>query len=57
MLDAKFIRENIELVKQKLAARGTKLDIGEFISLDKKRREIVQETERLRCERNQASEN
>ena len=56
MLDGKFIRENIELVKQKLEQRGTKIDLDEFIILDKKRREIVQETERLRFERNQASD-
>ena len=56
MLDGKFIRENIELVKQKLEQRGTKIDLDEFITLDKKRREIVQETERLRFERNQASD-
>jgi len=56
MLDGKFIRENIELVKQKLEQRGSKIDLGELITLDKKRREIVQETERLRFERNQASD-
>ncbi len=56
MLDAKFIRENIELVKQKLDQRGSKIDLDELIALDKKRREIVLETERLRFERNQASD-
>jgi seryl-tRNA synthetase len=56
MLDGKFIRENIELVKQKLDQRGAKIDLDEFITLDKKRREVVQETERLRFERNQASD-
>jgi len=42
MLDGKFIRENIELVKQKLEQRGSKIDLGELTTLDKKRREIVQ---------------
>jgi len=57
MLDAKFIRENIDLVKQKLDARGLKLDLEQFLALDKKRREMLQEIEKLRAERNQASDN
>ena len=56
MLDGKFIRENIELVKQKLDARGLKLDLEQFLALDKKRREMLQEIEKLRAERNQASD-
>jgi seryl-tRNA synthetase len=57
MLDAKFIRDNIELVKQKLEARGVKLDLEQFLTLEKQRREILQEIEKLRAERNQASDN
>jgi seryl-tRNA synthetase len=57
MLDAKFIRENIDLVKQKLDDRGVKLDLEQFLELDKKRREMLQEIEKLRAERNQASDN
>ena len=56
MLDGKFIRENIDLVKQKLDARGLKLDLEQFLTLDKKRREMLQEIEKLRAERNQASD-
>ena len=56
MLDAKFIRENVDLVKQKLDARGLKLDLEQFLALDKKRREMLQEIEKLRAERNQASD-
>jgi len=56
MLDAKFIRENVELVKQKFKERGVTIDLDEFINLDKKRREILQEIERLRAVRNQASD-
>ena len=57
MLDAKFIRDNIELVKQKLEARGVKLDLEQFLSLEKQRREMLQEIEKLRAERNHASDN
>lgn len=56
MLDAKFIRENVELVKKKFKERGVTIDLDEFINLDKKRREILQEIERLRAVRNQASD-
>jgi seryl-tRNA synthetase len=56
MLDPKFIRDNFDLVKQKLAARGVKLDLEQFLTLDKQRREMLQEIEKLRAERNQASD-
>ena len=56
MLDPKFIRDNAELVKQKLTARGVKLDLEQFLTLEKQRREMLQEIEKLRAERNQASD-
>jgi len=56
MLDAKFLRDNADLVKQKLETRGLKLDLDLFLSLDKKRRETLQEIEKLRAERNQSSD-
>lgn len=56
MLDAKFIRENAKLVKKKFKERGVTIDLDAFINLDKKRREILQEIERLRAVRNQASD-
>ncbi|MCX5895779.1 MAG: serine--tRNA ligase, partial [Proteobacteria bacterium] len=57
MLDAKLIREHSDLVKQKLSERGRAIDLDQFLSLDKKRREMLQEIEKLRFERNQASDN
>jgi len=56
MLDPKFIRDNAELIKQKLAARGVKLDLEQFLTLEKQRREMLQEIEKFRAERNQASD-
>jgi seryl-tRNA synthetase len=56
MLDAKFIRENPEFVEQKLKQRGSAIDLENFFSLDSKRREIIQTIEKLRFEKNQASE-
>jgi seryl-tRNA synthetase len=56
MLDIRFIRENSELVKQKLEARGSDIDLSVFLSIDEKRREVLQKIELLRAERNRASD-
>ena len=56
MLDPKFIRENIELVKKAIADKGEKADLGPFLELDTKRRAIVQEVEVLKAQRNSVSE-
>ncbi|MBL7130777.1 MAG: serine--tRNA ligase [Candidatus Omnitrophica bacterium] len=55
MIDIKFIRENLDLVKSAIKNRGIKLDLGEFISLDKKRREILLKLEELRNQKNVAN--
>ena len=56
MLDIRFIRENSELVKQKLEARGSDIDLSVFLSIDEKRREVLGKIETLRAERNRASD-
>jgi len=56
MLDIRFIRENSELVKQKLEARGSDIDLSVFLSIDEKRREVLGKIEILRAERNSASD-
>ena len=56
MLDIRFIRENSELVKQKLEARGSDIDLSVFLSIDEKRRGVLQKIEVLRAERNRASD-
>jgi len=55
MLDVKFIRENVDLVRRKLEERGDAVDLDQFTSLDRKRRDILQEVESLRSERNSVS--
>ena len=55
MLDIKFIRQNTDLVRQKLIERGQTLNLDEFISLEEQRRNILQEVESLRNERNTVS--
>jgi len=56
MLDLKFIRENLEFVKLKLSQRNQPIDLDRLIQMDEKRREIIQEVEALRYERNITSE-
>lgn len=56
MLDLKFIRENLEVVKNKLSQRNLEIDLDHVIEIDQKRREIIQEVETLRNKRNTVSE-
>jgi seryl-tRNA synthetase len=56
MLDIKFIRENPERVKEELKRRNMKLDLDAFLSLDEKKREMMQKAETLRAKQNEASE-
>ena len=55
MLDIKFIRENVALVKANSENRLAKVDIDRLVALDKERRKIETEIDRLRGERNAAS--
>ena len=55
MLDIKYLRQNIEVVRQKMDERGQKIDFDRFIDLDAKRRDILQAVETLRNERNSVS--
>lgn len=57
MLDIRFIRENTEKVKQRLAMRGTNYDdaVNEAIALDDKRKAIIGEVEGLKAQQNKVS--
>ncbi|MCV9887385.1 serine--tRNA ligase [Metabacillus halosaccharovorans] len=56
MLDSKFLRTNLEEVKEKLSKRGEDLtDFGKFEELDKTRRELITSTEELKSKRNDVS--
>lgn len=57
MLDLKFIREQLELVKEKISQRNQTIDFDYLMQLDEKRRDVIQEVEALRYERNVVSEN
>jgi len=56
MLELRFIRENIDLVREKTAHRGLATDkVDEFAAVDAKRLELLQEVESLKNQRNTAS--
>jgi len=55
MYDLNFFRNNLEMVRDRLAARGFTLDTEAFSELDKRRRQFVTENEQLKAERNQAT--
>jgi seryl-tRNA synthetase len=55
MLDIKFLRQNIELVRKKMADRGQAIDFDRFTARDEQRRNILMEVETLRNERNTVS--
>ncbi|TFJ92308.1 serine--tRNA ligase [Lentibacillus salicampi] len=56
MLDMKFLRNNYDDVKEKLAHRGEDLsELERFGELDERRRVLISETETLKARRNEAS--
>ncbi|HPY97313.1 MAG TPA: serine--tRNA ligase [Candidatus Cloacimonadota bacterium] len=55
MLDLKFIRENIDLVKQSVKNKNEKADIDALINLDEKKRKAQFEFDNLRAEQNRVS--
>jgi seryl-tRNA synthetase len=58
MLDLAFVRANLELVEEKLRARGADPAalLGDFRALDQSRREAITTAERLKARRNELSQ-
>jgi seryl-tRNA synthetase len=56
MLDVKFVRENIGLVRQMLKNRQSDLNLEPFLELDETRRHILVDVEQKKHRRNVASE-
>lgn len=52
MLDIKFIRENVELVKKAARDKRFDVDVDRLVNLDERRRELMTESERVRARRN-----
>ncbi len=56
MLDIKMIRQNMTMVKEKLATRGVPADVlEEFVKLDEERRTLLVKSEELKKQRNDVS--
>ncbi len=56
MLDAKFVREHIEVVKESLKKRSADISLDEFLLYEERRRALLRESEALRNRRNVVSE-
>ncbi|MGH9450448.1 MAG: serine--tRNA ligase [Terriglobia bacterium] len=56
MLDLGFVRDNLDLVRQKLADRGSPDLLADFVSLDGERRKFLIEAEALKARRNKTSD-
>ena len=55
MLDVKFIRENIEEVKEGIRKKKSKVDLERFLVLDDERKKIQKEFEEKKAEQNIAT--
>ena len=55
MIDVKRLRDDLDAVKAMLRSRNNDLDLTRFEELDKKRRELIVESDRLKQERKQTS--
>ena len=49
MLEAKYIREHLDEVRERLALRGEAVNLDQFLLIDGERRKTIQEWERLRA--------
>jgi seryl-tRNA synthetase len=56
MLDLSFVRDNLELVKEKMRERGLTEILGDFESLDGERRRLLMEVEGRKARRNKVSD-
>ena len=56
MLDLAFVRDHLDVIEQMARHRGISLDLAPFSELDAERRQLITHTERLKAERNKASD-
>jgi seryl-tRNA synthetase len=49
MLEAKYIRDHLDEVRQRLGLRGQNIDLDQFVRIDGERRKAIQEWEQLRA--------
>jgi seryl-tRNA synthetase len=56
MLDAKFVREHVDVVKKSLENRNYPLPLDKFLEFEEQRRSLLRDAEELRNKRNVVSE-
>ncbi|HVN95594.1 MAG TPA: serine--tRNA ligase [Syntrophorhabdaceae bacterium] len=56
MIDPKVVRENIGVVEESLKKRGTAFDTARVTAIDGKRRRLIQESEKMKNEKNALSD-
>ena len=56
MLDLGYVREHLDVIEKMARERGATLDLAPFRALDTDRRMVITSAERLKAERNKASE-
>ena len=52
MLDLNFVRNNLDLVKQKTEAKGTPFDLKIFTEIDNQRRELITNIDHIKSQKN-----
>jgi seryl-tRNA synthetase len=56
MLDIKFIRDNVDAVKQGLLAKNCKISLDEVLSFDEERRRLIVQLDELKAKKNTAND-
>ena len=56
MLDLNFVRDNLELVKEKMRARGLAAILDDFEAMDRERRRLLMEVEGRKARKNKVSD-
>lgn len=56
MIDIKLIRENIDAVKQGLAAKRVEINLDDVLALDEQRRNLIANVEELKATKNEVSQ-
>jgi seryl-tRNA synthetase len=56
MIDLSYVREHLDVIEKMARDRGVALDLAAFRELDTERRQLITTIERLKAERNRASE-
>ena len=56
MHDPKFVLENLESVQNRLASRGQRISLDEFVRVSREKKDVLKRTEDLRAVKNKASE-